>query len=100
MLHHQKRVTFDERPKAACIAVTRPMPQNNGQNIGVRNVTQNLPSTGKNLPHLPQQHQQNQSQQTQTMMSQHNFTEQLNSRMVQQSQNRSCNDILAAKPQT
>merc|ERR1712083_928475 len=34
------------------------------------------------------------------MMSQQNYAEQLNCRMVQQSQNRNCNEILAAKPQT
>ena len=73
------------------------MPQNGHNTNGGRNLAQNGPVSGQNLP---PQIGQNQHQQTQTMMSQQNYAEQLNCRMVQQSQNRNCNEILAAKPQT
>ena len=94
----KKEVTFEERPKPACVAVARPMPQNGGQiSSGTGNGNRNL-----SLPLAPSSVQhQNQHQQTPIMMTQQNYAEQLSSRAVmQQSQNRNCNDILAAKPQS
>ena len=84
----QKKVTFEtERSKPACVAVARPMPQN-----------------GRSSPLPPHQQQQQNGQQTTLspimQMTQQNYAEQLNNRVVQQSQTRNCNDILAAKPQT
>ena len=90
-------MTFEDRPKPACVAVARPMPQNGGGQIGSsignnRTLSLPLPSSVQN---------QNQHQQMPIMMTQQNYAEQLNSRVVmQQSQNRNCNDILAVKPQT
>ena len=91
-------MTFEDRPKPACVAVARPMPQNGGQiSSGTGNGNRNL-----SLPLAPSSVQhQNQNQQTPIMMTQQNYAEQLSSRVVmQQSQNRNCNDILAAKPQS
>ena len=102
----KKEVTFEDRPKPACVAVARPMPQNGTNGTMVQIGTNGSSGSNRTLssplqvPSIVQS--QNPHQQTPIMMTQQNYAEQLNSGRVilQQSQNRNCNDILAAKPQT